>query len=196
MHKRACMHTCTHTQVRCVYSSLKYVFSKPWFFFNFYTMIFSEHWIAIKKGVRRAHFQLFIETLLHRNVATCLSSTVFLIKKRTSYCSTESAGWGESFEQNGLENWLPSLSGLQCEDLTESKRWKKVNVTSISQMPSFCLSVRGWVRTGDVRCPLGGEEVPWSSRLTAAASSPSAFGLLMDFQFSCAQLGDFMNDIT
>lgn len=36
------------------------------FFFNFYTMIFSEHWIAIKKGVRRTHFQLFIETLLHR----------------------------------------------------------------------------------------------------------------------------------
>lgn len=118
------------------------------FVFNFYIRwCFLNVELQLKREYEEhtvANFQLLIEMLPHQE-----PWEHSLIKERI-YCPAQPAVWRPSLEQNGLEHWLSSLSGLQVrnihfkgthDDPMESRKLRKDELTSISQAsPSVCMS--------------------------------------------------------
>lgn len=141
------------------------------FVFNFYIRwCFLNVELQLKREYEEqtvANFQLFIEMVPHQQ--TWEHS---LIKER-SYCPAQPAVWRPSLEQNELEHWLSSLSGLQVsnihfkgtqDDPTESRKLRKDELHQ-KYFPgiTICLYDRGHVHRRNMRCPQTGEEVPQSS---------------------------------
>ncbi|KAF3828676.1 hypothetical protein GH733_004582 [Mirounga leonina] len=137
-----------------------------------------------KKNIQESTAQLLTPHEMLEGSSHHFSEDIYqehpLIKER-SYCPAQATVRGRSPEQNGLENWLSSLSGLQGgdthfkgiqDDPMESRKLRKDELHQHFPGITICLYVSGRVHRRDVRCPQRGSN-PLFCALPAALSSGS-----------------------